>query len=497
MKRVMIPFCLFLACETSRQQNEVYETQYQNQQNDNSYNLESSKSKNDQNPYNAEKNYYEEFYNNQKENDLNEEYSSPNFSNKDSSDKDPSIFSEIYSNNSFNQSYKNDPVSNKTRMNVNKTSSSKRSNSFSGAPVLKNSKKLLAEDEAPQEYIIQAGDTLFDICDQLIDEPSYWPKLWSLNTYIKNPNFLWPGMRISFYPGSDDHPPYIDISEDSSYNLNGSKDYTHLLDDDQINIAEKKSKKNNTPKAKELKTNSEVEVYYGKSYKDSSIVSIPGFVLGTEIDSLCEVDQSRNDYNSEFHQFICSDADLRFIEKDKTYNILRKFKEIEDPNSSIIAGNLGILYIYVGKARMKKVIHGDRIIFEIISSGRAVRKGDLILPYYPTEVKLKLNNPVTEIPINASIIAYENGRKKFGGAGNKVYINRGHLDGVLRGQLFGIRNNSSSSPRTSTFQRFNINDNSRYIGFIYILDTTNHTASALITESKSEIHIGDMIGPIK
>ena len=38
--------------------------------------------------------------------------------------------------------------------------------------------RVLSEEEAPEEYIVEPGDTLFDICDQLLDEGSYWPKLW-------------------------------------------------------------------------------------------------------------------------------------------------------------------------------------------------------------------------------------------------------------------------------------------------------------------------------
>src|ERR1051326_3449892 len=38
----------------------------------------------------------------------------------------------------------------------------------------------------PDTYNIQRGDTLWDICQKLLDNPWYWPKLWSLNEYISN-----------------------------------------------------------------------------------------------------------------------------------------------------------------------------------------------------------------------------------------------------------------------------------------------------------------------
>jgi hypothetical protein len=82
-------------------------------------------------------------------------------------------------------------------------------NDFAGAPPLPGTVRALADGEAPEDYTIEEGDTLIDICDQLLDEPGYWPKLWSLNPEIKNPHFIFPLMHLRFYPGDDDVPPYL------------------------------------------------------------------------------------------------------------------------------------------------------------------------------------------------------------------------------------------------------------------------------------------------
>ena len=33
----------------------------------------------------------------------------------------------------------------------------------------------------PDEYAIQGGDTLWDICARILGDPFQWPKLWSFN----------------------------------------------------------------------------------------------------------------------------------------------------------------------------------------------------------------------------------------------------------------------------------------------------------------------------
>ena len=89
-------------------------------------------------------------------------------------------------------------------------------NEFSGAPPISESLGVFGAGEAPSHYVIQEGDTLFDICDQLLDEPEYWPKLWSMNPEIRNPHYIWPGMVLRFYPGDDALPPFLEIQDEES-----------------------------------------------------------------------------------------------------------------------------------------------------------------------------------------------------------------------------------------------------------------------------------------
>ena len=88
-------------------------------------------------------------------------------------------------------------------------------NEFAGAPPIPGTMRAMAEGEAPEEYQVEPGDNLYDICDQLLDEAGYWPKLWALNPDIKNPHFIFPNMRLRFYAGDDETPPYLQVvSED-------------------------------------------------------------------------------------------------------------------------------------------------------------------------------------------------------------------------------------------------------------------------------------------
>ena len=85
---------------------------------------------------------------------------------------------------------------------------------FAGAPPLPGSRRNLARGQAPETYSIEPGDTLYDVCSQLIDDGNYWPRLWSINPDIKNPHFIYPGMSIAFYPGDSQNPPFVEVVEE-------------------------------------------------------------------------------------------------------------------------------------------------------------------------------------------------------------------------------------------------------------------------------------------
>src|SRR5262245_12653178 len=58
----------------------------------------------------------------------------------------------------------------------------------------------------PETHTIKKGDTLWDICKNVLGSPWEWPKVWSYNPNITNPHWIFPGDTIRLVPGSIDEP---------------------------------------------------------------------------------------------------------------------------------------------------------------------------------------------------------------------------------------------------------------------------------------------------
>ena len=52
----------------------------------------------------------------------------------------------------------------------------------------------------PELHVVRSGDTLWDICWYYFNDPWQWPKIWSYNSQITNPHWIYPGDLVRLLP---------------------------------------------------------------------------------------------------------------------------------------------------------------------------------------------------------------------------------------------------------------------------------------------------------
>jgi hypothetical protein len=64
---------------------------------------------------------------------------------------------------------------------------------------------------APDEYVVKPGDTLWDISKTFLRDPWYWPEIWYVNPQVENPHLIYPGdvLKLVYIDGR----PRLTIAE--------------------------------------------------------------------------------------------------------------------------------------------------------------------------------------------------------------------------------------------------------------------------------------------
>jgi hypothetical protein len=65
----------------------------------------------------------------------------------------------------------------------------------------KGAEAILPSDRArasriPDIHVVKRGDTLWDLCDHYYGNPWQWPRVWSYNSQVANPHWIYPGDQI-------------------------------------------------------------------------------------------------------------------------------------------------------------------------------------------------------------------------------------------------------------------------------------------------------------
>ncbi len=369
-------------------------------------------------------------------------------------------------------------------------------NDFAGVPAVPGTRRNLVSGEAPEVYFAEMGDTLYDICDQLLDEPGYWPKLWALNPEIKNPHFIYPGMRIKFFPGDTETPPYMQVIEELSVepveveNLTAaeleSQDPSKLLID------------NAEPETFELLDASQIDVgIAGEDFQvvgadavsvDTLTVQLPAILTQEEITPLARV---QSGWSGE--SYISQGKNL-FIEVEegevppKRYSIIRSMGQIQVDRAE---GFAGYRYEIIGSLNVLGASAEDGVVKAKTNELREIAKaGDLVVPYIATESSVPLEQSTVGNDVEgAMVVGLESHAQSLAIAGSLAIVNKKLAVGT-EVNVYSVNNNIFQQ----NFKN-NVPTDHRKSAKLYIFHSNGYTSTGFIAKSSHAIRIGDPLSP--
>jgi|GEM_PF-5948976 len=363
-------------------------------------------------------------------------------------------------------------------------------------------RRILAPGEAPFEYIVKPGDTLQNICDQLIDDPKFWPKLWSVNPQIHNPHFIRPGMKLRFYPGTGT-PGAVARNHGKTTGRIAAVPPAAYADLNNAPFSDIKA----PPPAEEPKTDhtfepAEIIKYIGREVFDGPTrLRIPSFITKTF--------DKKHIYGK-----AVGGIEGQFIRSSRELVLIKPSKEVK-PGMSVTFIRKDKLPFQTHKLSGRKVYnyaqHGEIVakagdselyIVRIDPGHGDVETGDLVVPFRGNyrEIKPKIDKSKRTSFEDMYVIYFGSSIATQGGQGQFVYFDKGTEAGVKVGQQLEISSGygRQSSPDTKSRYPANKVYSSKTvwtpsIAIAEIIDVAPDSSVGFLLYSTREVMLGDKV----
>ena len=311
--------------------------------------------------------------------------------------------------------------------------------------------------DAPSDYTVVRGDTLWDISERFLSRPWLWPEIWHVNPQIENPHLIYPGDRIAL--------TYVEGS----------------------------------PRLQLIRASSGPSRQANPTRQANPIGTIPAdlieqFLVNPLVVTKSEIANAAYIAATEEGHLMGTAGDHVYARGDVSgsrYSIFRPGKSLVDPDTEEV---LGYEIVHVSNASL--VSAGDPSKLVITSASRETLRGDRLMPsnnqspnfYQPRAATT--NTPGKIISLVDAVAR--------AGKNQMVVLNIGDSDGVQTGDTFSvmtndrvIRDDIASNKNGGKDEFFTVEGDEA--GVIMVVRTFDNVSYALIMSSMKEISLYDEV----
>jgi hypothetical protein len=408
-------------------------------------------------------------------------------------------------------------------------------------------------------YVVQPGDTLWDISSTLFGDGFFWSKLWAENGNLENPHQITPNQQIQLMAGTEASGPAISVGragapggeaidtdsvgQSLSQNSAGSGDVDSgsLVASGSTRVPlSKKGPGRRAPVYREqaLKDLTPEELASGANIEIDELVPTPeipsqkpgrkvlknlprSFVMPTRpkigqfdstgLDAPATKAQSvpptiiPNSYLAdhpvdhvgvieeiEAQEKIASTGQSVYIRLDSKGRIGERFSVLfpKDKISTGPASSLGPVVEIGGRVEITSVVNEDKNVYRatVVQTVNPIRNASILVR--ENLPKSNYSRRGTRTTIESKIIGGEyDGDRKIIGDGSVVYLDQGRQAGLNPGDILPVQAKRSERREGTKFP-----DDVTAIGLLKIVKVEETAATAIVLESRSEIHVGDHTG---
>ncbi len=315
-------------------------------------------------------------------------------------------------------------------------------------------------NNAPRKYIVQPGDTLWDISRRFLGSPWYWPKLWSKNPHIQNPHWIFPGNRIFFYKSGQAEVPVKKKKKEEE-------------DDNGFFKGDKSNGGITLGKVKPYDINKTTLILRRDNFIEKKALKKSGKIISGQGGQLLI---SKGD--AVYIKF----KNLRNVTAGEKYSIFSIIGQISDPKTKQKVGYLIRLHGTLQISELKKKIAVGRVteaFYEI--------SPDLYVGRYMSNkvvVKIRRNEALVK-----GRILQSSSRTSIYGQFFQIFINKGSRHGVRVGNTFDLYRIGGSFHTRSLRLKVQVKQK---IGLAIAIDVRKNNCVAFVIRSSVEIQAGDL-----
>ncbi len=345
---------------------------------------------------------------------------------------------------------------------------------------------------APAEYTVKRGDTLWGISGMFLKRPWRWPELWGMNMEeIRNPHRIYPGQHLVLET------------------LNGLALLRLRPDGSALG----------TPPTDTTRVSPRIR--YG-TLADAGLPALQPHLIEAFLAEAIIVDEltlervprivatqdgrvllTRGD-----RAYVRGATGAPFTEKDpnrsEAYRVFRNARPLRDPVTNMV---LGYEAQFLGKASLVRSETMQDVQFktgtpvstvvpgtvDIVSAKEEMRVGDRLLPE-PARELLSYVPRAPDRPVEGSIVSMYGDAVRNAGQNQVVVINRGTADGISSGHVLAIlKSGAVMVDRSQPGERTTMKLPDERNGLMMIFKSFDKLSYALILEITDGVQVGDKV----